>query len=133
MRQEKRCLRFSGICLRLLTVSLLATHIGCATTAKTKWDKPEKAMLASYAALHVIDYGQTVAALEDGYVEGNPMFGKHPSRGKIILIKALVCGGTIYAAHKWKDQRKVLLAFGIVWGVTAVTHNYFVIGGAWRF
>jgi len=93
----------------------------------------EKVMLASYVGLHVIDYGQTRWGLDHGYLEANPIIGKESSRAKILLVKGLICTGTIYAANKWKNERKTILAFGIIWGATAVTNNYLVIQWKWRF
>ena len=134
MKQIKQCRRFSGICLPWLTLISLVGVLGCATTTpKTRWDTAEKAMLASYVGLNVVDYGQTRWGLDHGYLEANPIIGKSPNRAKILLMKGLICGGTIYLADKWKEERKVILAFGIIWGATSVTNNYLVIGWKWRF
>ena len=134
MRQIKQYRKFFVTYWQWLILISLVSVLGCATTTpKTKWDATEKAMLASYVGLNVIDYGQTRWGLDHGYLEGNPLIGKSPNRAKILLMKGLICGGTIYLADKWKEERKVILAFGIIWGTMAVTNNYFVIGWKWRF
>jgi len=134
MRQIKQCRKFFVTSWRWLILISLVLVAGCATTTpKTKWDTAEKAMLASYVGLNVIDYGQTRWGLDHGYLEANPLIGKSPNRARILLMKGLICGGTIYLADKWKEERKIILAFGIVWGATSVTNNYLVIGWKWRF
>ena len=118
---------------RLLLV-LVVVLVSCATmNPKAKWDTTEKAMLVSYVGLNAIDYGQTRWGLDHGYLEANPLIGKSPNRARILLMKGLICGGTIYLANKWKEERKVILAFGIIWGATSVTNNYLVIQWKWRF
>lgn len=47
----------------------------------SKW-----AQLASLAG-HAADAGSTIHALNNGATEANPLYGKHPSPGKVLAIK----------------------------------------------
>lgn len=52
---------------------------------------------AGFQVLSAIDAAETIYALESGKAsEANPLFGKHPSAAKVIIVKALV-GGVHYA------------------------------------
>jgi hypothetical protein len=62
----------------------------CSARAFDAWSKQDVAMEAGYAALHIIDWGQSlnVAAHPDQYHEINPIMGEHPSRGRVNLYMA---------------------------------------------
>lgn len=52
---------------------------------------------AGFQALSAIDAAETIYALEHHKAdEANPLFGKHPSAAKVILVKAVI-GGIHYA------------------------------------
>lgn len=60
--------------------------------AESAWDAAESRSALkwemSYLALSAIDTGQTIQCLQQGLCEeANPLFGKHPSPGKLIAAK----------------------------------------------
>lgn len=83
MRSITRCLAI---------VALVATMNGAAYGADP-WTKSDVALEATYAALLVIDWGQTrnIAAHPDKWREYNPVLGKHPHRDTVDLI----CAGSL--------------------------------------
>jgi len=79
--------------LRACTAAALSFAIPTAALAESPWNAVDTRSSAlkwelSYLALSAVDAGQTIGCLDRGTCEeGNPLLGKHPSAGKVILAK----------------------------------------------
>lgn len=91
------------------------------------------ALYASTAAMQVLDIHSTMAGLNSGAAEANPLMGgvtKSPAG--MIAVKAAVTAGTIFAAQKLAKRNKpaaiaMLVAINSAYAMIAV-HNYRVAG-----
>jgi hypothetical protein len=73
----------------LIAAALLAAPTPALADTKSAADQWETA----YVALNLIDTIQTLDCLHrDRCIEGNPLFGKHPSDAKLIIGKVLLVG-----------------------------------------
>jgi hypothetical protein len=71
---------------------------------------------AGYLALSAIDTVQTIDCLDRGECkEGNPLFGKHPSAGKLIAAKVLF-GAAHFALVNHMNERNPHAALRFVQG-----------------
>jgi hypothetical protein len=69
-----------------------------------------------YLALSAIDTAQTIDCLHRGEcAEGNPLFGKHPSAGKLIAAKVLF-GAAHFALINHVNERNPHAALRLVQG-----------------
>ena len=95
--------------------------------------KPSKA--GFYGSLGVMGAGQladvlsTKAVLDKGGVELNPLFGKKPSVGRMLGVKAPVYAGIAYLLNKLHDKGQTKLAKGLALasggiGFGLAAHNY---------
>lgn len=104
--------------MRLLLLCLLLS--GCSI-----WHPPEQRAFAFSAMCHSYDALQTDWAMEHGYVERNPLLGKHPSDNALVGAKAAAIGLTWWAAEQFdtRDRWKVILLTTVPC-VAAVIHNH---------
>jgi hypothetical protein len=56
-----------------------------------EWSNRDYALQATWTALHIIDWGQTldIAKDPDKFHENNPFIGKYPSVGRVNAIMAI--------------------------------------------
>jgi hypothetical protein len=90
------------------------------------------ALSASAAVLHGLDAYTTMAAINHGAVEANPMMrGATRNPGVFIAVKASMAAATIFAAHKMFPTNKVgalaVLAVSNGLMATVVAHNMSVL------
>jgi hypothetical protein len=77
------------------------------TCFSCSWSKAEITKEVCYGVLHALEIEQTVYGIEKlGYKESNPMYGEHPSKGKIRTI-GLVTGAGHYLItnYIWPEYR----------------------------
>ena len=102
-------------------------------STKPKCLKP--ARLFNYVS-HALDIASTVAAIDNGAVEANPMvtsiFGKRPSAGELILFKAIPMFGVrmldehLVSRGRTKTACVLNIGFGIPGLVAAGLNSRFV-------
>ena len=88
----------------LLSAFLLS---GCAT-----WSPTDNALAASLVACNAVDVIQTKKIIDNGGSELNPIYGSHPSVGKLIGIKISVLGLIDWLLNKYPENRTGLLIGG---------------------
>ena len=98
------------------------------------WDNTDKNLFKMYILGSTLDYMQSKEMLKNGYIEGNPFLGKHPSSDRLLAQKALSTGVIYWAMNTVEEKRDrrrgLLLINGIQWGV--VIHNEHV-GATFRY
>jgi hypothetical protein len=107
---------------------LLLVASGCTST----WSRGEKALAAGYVAANVVDMGQTNYALQNGYAEGNPMYGSAPSAGKILAIKGVTTAATMWMADRFPSRRKLILGMGLGLQAGIVGNNARYVGFSFK-
>lgn len=81
-----------------------------------------------YQTLNAIDAAQTIGCMQKvGCQEKNPLFGSHPSIGKIIAIKSLV-GLLHYSAYKHGIKRDDRLKYTLSMEIISIAVQGTVIG-----
>jgi hypothetical protein len=97
-----------------------------AWSIKEPYTTTEKWMLGSVYGTQILDYTSTKDAFSRGCVEGNKLYGKHPSDGALIAGK--VAGSLVitFIANNTRDHfiRKILLGTASVIGGGVAYHNY---------
>ena len=81
-------------------------------------------MLLALLLTAALDVGMTCAALSRGLLESNPVYGSHPSCGRVVAIKAAGTGGAVWLTSRMrpKARRWVRVALVSV-NVAAVAWN----------
>lgn len=90
----------STIKITLLVAAILTTS--SPARAADAWSKQDVALLATYATVHAMDWGQTlyVTRHPDQFKETNPMFGSgHPSEGRVNTVMAAQLAIIAAATH----------------------------------
>ena len=99
---------------RIISLGLiLAVLSGCSVKPKYSLDQLDKALLTTAVVAQIADGYTTMRALDnpDNY-ETNPLYGEHPSDGKIIAIKVVGIGATFWLAKDLPPTpRKWVLGF----------------------
>lgn len=101
-----------GVCILLLPTSLLAGE---------KWDTTEKALVGSFIAGQIINYGQVNKTLNDPYwSEINPLMPAE-NTAELLVWKTGTTAALIFLADRFPIYRKALLvgASIVVWGFVA--------------
>lgn len=99
---------------------LCVTLSGCSI-----WHPAEQRAFAFSMACHTYDVMQTDWAMEHGYVETNPLLGKHPSDNELVAAKAAALGLTWWAAEQFHgDDRWKVIVLTTLPCVAAVVHNH---------
>ena len=105
----------------LLTILLITTLTGCVTPRP--WTKGEKVMLGASCLAAVADAYTTTRGLDKGCVEMNPIVGKNPSTGTIIMFTGITQALTIVVAHYWPEFRLWGLGFKTIVNSGAAVWN----------
>lgn len=76
--------------LGLLVAVMLSLSLAGPVRAADAWSNRDVALEVTYAALHVVDWGQTlhIAKNPQDHRELNPLFGEHPHPDKVSLLFA---------------------------------------------
>lgn len=99
---------------------LLLSMPGLCQAALEDWHPINETLFKSYVVLNVVDTLQTFdlidcqdnLAKQCPYLEGNKLLGTHPSKAEVLLIKALLVGGSYYlldksyATPQWANSNK---------------------------
>ena len=111
--------------MKTLPIILLLIALPCCAALPTPrpWTKAEKVVLGASCLATVADVYTTTQALNSGCEEMNPLVGKHPSDGTIIMFGGLVQVGFIVVAHYWPDFRLWGLGFKTVANSAAAAWN----------
>lgn len=87
-----------------------------------------KSLEIIYQALNVIDAVQTIGCMQkSGCQEKNPLFGSHPSVGKIIAIKSLA-GIIHYAAYRHGIKQDNRLKYTLSMEIISIAVQGTVVG-----
>jgi len=99
------------------------------------WTTKEKSLYTAYNLVSYVDYQQTIAALKHPcgcYRESNPLFGKYPSKDKLMLTQAAVAGIIYYSIGKNPEGRlNRTMMYGIAVRSYIVYHNN-EVGLSWK-
>ena len=96
--------------------ALLAALLLTAGTAQAAdpWTRQDVALQATYATLHVLDWGQTryIADHPREHYERNPILGRHPSRGRVDAYFATTLALHTLVTHLLPARAET---FGVEW------------------
>jgi hypothetical protein len=109
--------------------------------ALENWHPINEKLFKSFVVLNVVDTFQTFnlidcqdnLAEQCPYLEGNKLLGTHPSKAKVLLIKALLIGGSYYLLDKsygtpqWPNSNKPKFAALVIMNMVyldTVSKNY---------
>ena len=109
-----------GISQKVCSLVIILLLVGCASRP---WTKEEKFLLGVSCLATVADMTTTIQMLDNGNWEMNPIMGKHPSDGQVVITMAATQAIVIVLAHYWDDFRSWML--GIKTGINAgfAIHN----------
>ena len=88
-------------------IIVLVFLAGCASPRP--WTKEEKMLLAASCLATTADMVTTLDMLDDGNWEINPMMGKHPTDGQVVITIGITQALTVVLAHYWDDFRSWIL------------------------
>jgi len=120
--------------MKNLTVAIMAMAIlsSCASFKRqADWSKGQKIAEVSWQALNVIDSVQTIkiAKNPDEFYERNFLYGRHPSVGRVVALKAgSAILHPIITHYLPEDWRKYWLGVTIGLGAGCVVNNIIVMG-----
>ena len=81
-----------------------------------------------------LDYMQTKNALDNGYIEHNPVYGYKPSSDRILITKSISLGVVYHMVNITESKRLrrkgLLIANGIQWGIV-IPHES--VGATFRY
>ena len=125
---------------RVLSVLICAALYLAPTSARgdewvspNKWSTPDKALLGTFVALQAIDVAQTKRVLKRGGYEMNPLFGKHPSDGQLLLGKAVGTSAIYWLSDNYPEYRTGLLIGAVAVQTIVVRRNYIGAQAGWGF
>ena len=108
----------------LITILLLILLPCCAALPTPRpWTKAETIVLGASCLAAVADAYTTTRALDNGCEEMNPLIGKHPSDGAVIVFMGITQAATIIVAHYWPDFRLWILGFKTAVNGAAAARN----------
>ncbi|HVN77043.1 MAG TPA: hypothetical protein VMT19_12050 [Thermoanaerobaculaceae bacterium] len=125
--------------LRALALAAVVALFGnaCATVTRSSssgevgehtWSSKDRTLAAALIASHIVDVGQTMGALKSGLSEGNPLYGSHPSLGRMVATKLAATGLTLWAANRFPALRTRILTTNLVLQVGIVGLNARYVG-----
>ncbi len=72
-------------------------------------------MLLALLLTAALDAGTTCAALSrPGFYEASPLYGRHPSCGRVVLTKAAGTGGAAWLSTKLKPKPRKWVMVGLI-------------------
>lgn len=105
-------------------VGALAFGNGCAFNTHTK---KENLWFGAATVAHTAEVATHIYALNNGYRELNPLWGKNPSTEKILLIKTAYLGLTYGLGEAYPEHRSTLYKVSTVAGALPTVWNLFQI------
>ena len=118
------------ICAMLCAIVL---YLAPTSARGADWSTTDKVLLGSFVTLQVVDVAQTKQVLKHGGYEMNPIFGKHPSDGSLVLGKVIVTGAVYWIADTKPEYRTGLLIGATAIQAIVVRHNYIGAQAGWGF
>jgi len=95
------------------------------------WEKlprADKFNLGYNLGVHALDAYTTMEGMDRGAVELNPILGKHPSDGTIIISKVAIAAAITAIYLKWPNKKtRYLVAGQSLFGTAAVVNNFKVL------
>ena len=105
----------------LIIVFFISTN---ANAEPRPWTKEEKILLFWSSMASVADMYTTCNALSDpDNWEINPMLGRHPGNGQVIIYMSFSQIVTVIIAHFWPDMRKRILTGKATINTVFAIHN----------
>jgi len=91
----------------LLLAVAVAVLVAGRADALDRWTWQDTAWEAGFAALVLVDVGQTRWAMQNGWEEGNPLLGKHPTDTQLNTLAVAVplahaAVSTLLPAGPWR-------------------------------
>lgn len=82
---ERRSGGWDATAFGLVVAVVLSLLVAGPARAADAWSRQDVALQATYAVLHVVDWGQTryIAGHPEEFYEHNPILGRHPSEGEV--------------------------------------------------
>lgn len=111
--------------MKTLILSILILMPYLAHAELEEWHPVNQKLFKSFVVLNVVDTFQTFDLIEKqkdphfkalNLIETNPILGTHPSKGEVLLVKALFVGGAYYLLDKkysaplWNNSNKTKFA-----------------------
>jgi hypothetical protein len=90
------------------------------------WTDTENKLFIAHTALVIADWSQTRYIAKNpnsGYVEVNPLFGKHPHKDKVDILFLASLIGTYYAFDYADSNRENMLITATIVRGAVVGHN----------
>ena len=92
------------------------------------YDTTEKVLLGTLVVANAGDAITTISGVDRGAVELNPVFGDHPSTGKVVAIKAVAITAMVLCANQMTPKiRKVFLGATSLLFAGVTLHNLNVL------
>mgnify|MGYP005988632677 CR=1 FL=1 len=117
--------------LVVLLISLLSTEI---RSEWKDWSIEDQNLFKLLVVGSTLDYVQTKNALDNGYTEGNPIYGDNPSSERLLITKGLSLGVTYWAFDtiEYTPYRRkgLLILNGLQWGIVIRNEH---IGATFRY
>ena len=91
----------------------------------TKYDATDQVLIGVNLSLQAVDTHSTVKGLKGGAIEANPIYGKHPSTGRVIATK-IVAISLIYllTSKMQSNERKVFFVLtGLLYAFVVANNN----------
>ncbi len=112
---------------RAVLVAAALCLSGCASFAGTfdGWARLDRGLYDASVVCTMTDYLQTESALDEGYSEGNPVYGRHPSDDKLAGITAARFGALYLLADTMPAQwRTETFSLALLPCAAVVLHNH---------
>lgn len=115
---------------KLIVLAMCLFVVGCSGKHFEPLNKREIQLQSAYTLLAVVDWRQTQQIVDnpDKFEELNPLYGSHPSSGKVAAIMAaglaVDTGITWFLPHKWRGAWQIA-SIGVR---GAIVGNNFKIG-----
>ncbi len=78
-------------------------------------------LLIAYLSGASLDVATTCSALNQGFVEGNPIYGSGAGCGRVAVIKAATTSGLVYLVEtKVKTKKSKVISYALLAGVSAI-------------
>jgi len=122
----------AAICAIVLYLAPTSAR-GDAWVSPNKWTTTDKVLLGSFVALQAIDVAQTKRVLKRGGYEMNPIFGKHPSDGQLLLGKAIGTSAIYWLSDNYPEYRTGILIGAVAVQAVVVRRNYIGAQAGWGF
>ena len=121
---NKTARTYEGTTTRKTVLTLLLTA-AILRPAPAQWTASDYGLVGASVAVSLADWSTTAWALRhDGWTEGNPLLGPHPSRGRLAITNlAFLAAYGIAETKLSRRAARVLAWLDLVTGVITVSHS----------